>query len=387
MKIILAPDSFKGSLSAQRFCMIANSVIKYYLPHAEIINLPLADGGEGTVAAVIQIMGGKIHKAIVSDPWGDPIEAAYGLLSDEQTAIIEIASAAGLTLVGSRLDPSHTSTYGVGELMAHILDQGVKRILIGLGGSATNDGGCGMAAALGIRFLNKMGESFIPIGENLTDIVSIDISQRHPRLDSCLIEAISDVNSPLYGPLGAAATFGPQKGADALMVKELDLGLQHLAKCLISELNINVADIPGSGAAGGLGAALIAFTKGKIHSGIETILKLAKFDLIAMNADLLITGEGRLDASTLQGKAIHGLIKHAQLYQLPVVAFVGDYTDEALELVGNGLNELICTNWRCLEISEAMQSIDYDLAFIISQFAPYIKQFISKNYTRKKVKK
>jgi len=318
MKILLLPDSFKGSLSAQRAADILCAAANEVLPDAEVVKLPAADGGEGTLEAVKAAVGGAYLPLPVTGPCGQSVQARY--LSVGDTAVIELAQAAGL---GQRLpgfSPMRTTTYGVGQLISHALQVGHRRILLGLGGSATTDMGCGMAAALGTQFLNAKGQPFLPVGETLHLVKGVRLNGFFFQKNAPRIEALCDVENPLYGTNGAAYVFGPQKGADADEVKRLDAGLRVVAG-LFEKQGAKVNSLPGGGAAGGAGAGVACFLNGRIASGIDVLLDLMKFDDLVKTADLIVTGEGSVDGQTAGGKAVQGIARRAA--GKPVIVFSG----------------------------------------------------------------
>jgi len=312
-KIILAPDAFKGTMSAVKICSIMEGVIKRYFPDAEVLKIPLADGGEGTIECFIQAIGGEKVELSVKGPYCEAVNAFYAVLSNGETAVVEMAQAAGLPLVGDRKNPLLTTTYGVGQLIRHAVENSCKKIIIGLGGSCTNDGGVGMAAASGIRFYDSKGYVFVPTSGTLDKIARIDTSEQMAELDQCDIVALTDVDNPLHGIQGAACIFGPQKGADRNMVEVLDNNLQHLSERIKSDLGKEVANLPGSGAAGGMGAGVVAFFGGRLAPGIETVLDTLDFNSLLENADIILTGEGKIDKQSLRGKVIVGVARRAKL--------------------------------------------------------------------------
>ena len=340
---LLIPDSFKGTLSSRQVCAVMEETVLRRLPGATVHALPVADGGEGTVEAFLTALGGEKITARVCGPHFAPMEASYGLLPDG-TAVIEMAACAGLPLVGSRKNPERATTYGVGELILHALDRGARKFLVGLGGSATNDGGCGCAAACGVRFYEKNGSSFVPSGRNLTDIEKIDMTYTDPRLKDCSFTVLCDIDNPLCGPTGAAAVFGPQKGADEEMVKRLDMGLRHLARRWLEDLGPDLLFLPGGGAAGGMGAGMAAFFGGTLKSGIDTLLDAVGFDQLAKGADLIFTGEGKLDGQTAHGKAVCGIAKRAKALGVPVIALVGGSEGDLSPLHELGLTAVFSVN-------------------------------------------
>ncbi len=340
MKLILAPDSFKGSLTAAEAADAMADGIRQVFPEAEIVLLPLADGGEGTAEALVLATGGRRQTAIVTGPLGEPAEASFGLLgTDGETAVVEMAAAAGLLLVPpAGRDPRRTTTYGVGELLRRAAESGVTRIIVGLGGSATNDGGAGAMQALGVRFLDAAGTPLpTPItGRDLARLTQIDMASL--LLPNVEIVIASDVTNPLLGPNGASAIYGPQKGADAAIVAELDAALANYAAVIWRDLGKAVAELPGAGAAGGMGAGLMAFFDARMQSGIDLVLDTAKFNEKATGADWLLTGEGRIDAQTLNGKTIMGILNRCRPLGIPVIAFGGSVDDTASEqLAAQGL--------------------------------------------------
>ena len=341
--ILLIPDSFKGTLSARQVCETMTRAIKNRLSGATVRSIPVADGGEGTVDAFLTALGGEKVICKVCGPNFAPIDSFYGLLPDG-TAVIEMAACAGLPLVGAKKNPERTTTYGVGQLILDALDKGARKFLIGLGGSATNDGGCGCAAACGVRFFEANGSSFVPSGRNLTDIMAIDRKEADPRLKDCTFTVLCDIDNPLCGETGAAAIFGPQKGADEAMVKRLDEGLRHLAYLWKRDLGCDVLNLPGGGAAGGMGAGMAAFFGGQLRPGIDLLLDTVGFDALAKEAHLIFTGEGCLDGQTLRGKAVAGVAKRAKALGVPVIAVVGGSKGDLAPLYEQGLTAAFSIN-------------------------------------------
>ena len=329
-KAIIIPDSFKGTLSSIQICAIVSECIRRVFPGCEVLEMPVADGGEGSVDAFLFAVGGERLHVEATGPWFERRQSYYGLLTGD-TAVIEMASAAGLPLAGARLDPERTTTYGVGELLLDAVHRGAKQVIVGLGGSATNDAGCGAAAAAGVRFYNASGISFIPTGSTLCEIEHIDLTGLDSYVGRCSISAICDIDNPMYGSSGAAHVFGPQKGADPAMVERLDTGLRHLAHVIFQELGIDVSALPGAGAAGGMGAGMVAFFGAKLKPGIDTVLDIVGFDKAASDADVVFTGEGKLDSQSLRGKVVIGVARSAARLGKPVIAIVGgaDYGAEA----------------------------------------------------------
>lgn len=339
MKIILSPDSFKGSASAIALCAAMRRGVERQMPDAEIVELPLSDGGEGLIENLVYACQGQVVEAVVQGPLGDPVNAHYGIIeqTEGKTAVIELAQASGLTLLaeGDR-NPLHTFTYGTGQLMMHALDQEIRHFILGLGGSATNDGGAGLARALGIRFLDAQQRELPQGGKALGHLASIDLSQLDRRLYDCQFLIACDVTNPLTGPDGATYVFGPQKGATAEMLPDLDQALSHYASMLRGQTGRDVAIIPGSGAAGGTAAALAAFFNARLVSGIDVFLDAIRYDQHLAGASLVMTGEGKLDEQTLSGKVIHGVCKRASTFGIPVMALCGgmDISAEQMDRIG-----------------------------------------------------
>jgi glycerate kinase len=346
MKIVIAPQALKGSLDAPEVGAIIATTLARTLPDAHIVIVPVADGGEGTTRALVSATNGRLLTAQVTGPLGAPIMATWGLLGDLRNptdapaapvAVIEMATAAGLPLIPiSQRDPLRATTHGVGELLLHALDAGCRSVILGLGGSATNDGGAGMAQALGARLLDADGRDLSPGGAALAHLAHIDISQLDPRLAETRIRVACDVTNPLCGPRGASAIYGPQKGADAAMVATLDAALTHYAAVIQRDLGRAVAEIPGAGAAGGLGAGLLAFTQAELTPGAPLVLETLRFDESLRCAALVIVAEGRLDEQTAYGKIIGAIAQAAQAAGAPVLALAGAVAldDEALARLG-----------------------------------------------------
>ena len=350
---ILVPDSFKGTLSAIEVCNIMKSSIKNLYKDANIISVPVADGGEGTVDAFLYALGGEKKSVWVSDAFNEQkILAHYAMLKDD-IAVIEMAACAGLPLVKNRLEPDKTTTFGVGELIIDAINSGAKKIILGLGGSATNDGGCGMAAALGVKFKDEQDQEFIPTGGTLSQIYKIDMNNIYSKIKDVEFVSMCDVDNPLCGKLGASAVFAPQKGADEDMVKLLDEGLAHLAKVIKRDLHIEVKDIKGAGAAGGLGAGSIAFLQSKLTKGIDVILDTIKFDELVSKADIVFTGEGKFDSQSLHGKVIMGVANRSQKYKTPVIVVTGAIGENIQEAYNKGITAIFSINKEPMEFSKS----------------------------------
>lgn len=325
-KIVIASDSFKGSISSGKVARAAAEAIQEVFPECEIKSLEMADGGEGTLDALCRNVGGTKVACKVQDPLGRTIDAEYALSGD--LAIIEMAKASGLTLIPLALrNPLNTTTFGTGQLITDALAKGCRRFLIGIGGSATNDAGTGMLTALGWRFLDKDVNILPPTGASLEHIASIDDNGRNPLLDDCVFSVACDVDTPFCGPEGAAFVFAPQKGADPDTVQRLDEGMASFSKLIFQATGMDVRDLPGAGAAGGLGGALKAFLDAELKPGAELVLETAGFASISEGADLIITGEGRMDAQTSKGKAPYTVLRHAMRLGIPTIALVGSVSD------------------------------------------------------------
>lgn len=350
---ILVPDSFKGTLSAIEVCNIMKLSIKNLYKDANIISVPVADGGEGTVDAFLYALGGEKKSAWVSDAFNEQkILAHYAMLKDD-IAVIEMAACTGLPLVKNRLEPDKTTTFGVGELIIDAINNGAKKIILGLGGSATNDGGCGMAAALGVKFKDEQDQEFIPTGGTLSQIYKIDMNNIYSKIKDIEFISMCDVDNPLCGRLGASAVFAPQKGADEDMVKSLDEGLAHLAKIIKRDLHIEVKDIKGAGAAGGLGAGSIAFLQSKLTKGIDIILDTIKFDELVSKADIVFTGEGKFDSQSLHGKVVMGVANRSQKYKTPVIVVTGAIGENIQEAYNKGITAIFSINKEPMEFSKS----------------------------------
>lgn len=336
MNILIVPDSFKGTLTAQQVCDIIGQAFADTVMNTNIIKLPAADGGEGLCECLQKIAGGEMISAEVCSVFGEKITAEYLMLSDK-TAVIEMAACAGLPLAGENKNPEKATTFGVGELIMHAVSGGAERILLGLGGSATNDCGAGMAAALGFEFYNENGISFVPTGGTLSNISKIKSPENPINIP---VTAACDVENPLYGENGAAYVFAPQKGADAAMVKRLDSGLRHTAAIIEKNLNLDVSQIKGAGAAGGMGAGSVAFLNAELKKGIDILLDIAGFDKKAAWADLIITGEGRLDSQSVNGKVISGIAQRAAKLNKKVIAICGSRGEGAEKIKTLGVSEL-----------------------------------------------
>ncbi len=338
MRVVIAPDKFKGSLSALEAAEAMARGVTRVAPRARIDRVPMADGGEGTVDALVAATAGSYHQARVTGPLGDPVDATFGLLGDEQTAVLEMASASGLSLLpASRRDPWRASTRGTGELVLAAIGAGARRIILGIGGSATNDGGAGLAQALGFRLLDAEDRELGPGGGELGRLARIDSTAKLGVLNSVEIAVACDVTNPLCGPDGASAVYGPQKGASPEMVQRLDGNLAHLATIIERDLGVAIRDLPGAGAAGGLGAGLVAFAGGRLEKGVNLILNAVKLRDRLAAADLCLTGEGALDGQSIYGKTVVGVASLARSLSCPALAVVGSIGPGAEAVLGAGV--------------------------------------------------
>ncbi len=355
MKCIIAADSFKGSNTAERVCLAVKEGMGVIYPDAEYLIVPIADGGEGTIEAVRKVTDGKLRTVMVTGPLGEKCEASFGVLPGGR-AVIEMAEASGLPLVpDDKRDPLKATTYGTGELISAALDAGCREMLIGIGGSATNDCGVGMAQALGVSFLDGEGKEIGFGGGELNRISKIDISKLDRRLREVKITVACDVTNPLCGPKGASSVYGPQKGATQEMVEVLDEALAHCARLIERDLAVSIAEIPGSGAAGGLGGGLVGFLGAELQPGIDAVLSIVKFDELIKDADLVITGEGKLDHQTIYGKVPAGVAQWTKRTRnIPVIAIVGDIGEDFEAVYDIGIDAVISTVNKAMPLSEAM---------------------------------
>ena len=356
MHIVIAPQSLKGSLTAAEAGRAIARGVQVVYPDARISIVPIADGGEGTVQALVDATGGSRIQRKVTGPLGKPVTAFFGILGNGQTAAIEMAACAGLPLVPpERRDPRITTTYGVGELIYSALELGCTRLLIGIGGSATNDGGAGMAQALGAHLTTSEGSEIAPGGAALSTLAHMNLSTLDKRLHSCKVEVACDVTNPLCGPLGASAVYGPQKGATAEMVVELDAALAHYAQIIEQDLHRQVKDIPGAGAAGGLGAGLIAFLNAELRPGAQIVLEAVHLEEHLRSADLVITAEGQIDEQTAYGKSVGAVAGLARRYHVPVLAFAGSLGSNYQSVYKLGIDAVMALPSRPFTLDYAME--------------------------------
>ncbi|MFP5402000.1 MAG: glycerate kinase [Gammaproteobacteria bacterium] len=355
MKIVIAPDSYKESLSALEVAQAVASGFRQVFPDAEYVLVPVADGGEGTVDAMVAATGGRREAVAVSGPLGARVEAFYGLTGDGETAVIEMAAASGLALVPpAQRNPLRTSSRGTGELIRAALDAGARRFILGIGGSATNDGGAGMVQALGARLLDAEGRELDGSGGDLARLDRIDVSALDARLAECRIEVACDVDNPLTGPRGASAVFGPQKGATPEMVQVLDANLARLARIVERDLGVAVDQVPGAGAAGGMGAAMLAFFGATLKPGIEIVTAAVDLDTHVRDADLVITGEGRIDFQTVHGKTPIGVACVAKRHGKPVIGIAGSLGADVGVVHAHGIDAVFSVLSRPCTLDEAL---------------------------------
>lgn len=353
-KIVLAFDSFKGSLNSEQSARCASAAIARVFPDCQVVTTVVADGGEGTTEAILRALGGQHRTVRVHDPLMRPIEASYGTIDNGRTAILELAAAAGLTrLLPAERNPWITSTFGVGEMIAHALQEGCRRFLIGIGGSATNDAGCGLMRALGFRFLDADGRELDGTGASLERIAAIDDRNVLKELREADFTVACDVDNPLFGPQGAARIFARQKGADPQMIDRLDAGLRNFATIAERHTGIDFAQTPGAGAAGGVGGGMLALLGARLRPGIEMLLDAIGFDRLIAGADLILTGEGRIDHQTLHGKVPCGVLQAGQRLQIPVIA-LGGAVENPRELTDSGFAALFPIVAGPMTLEEAM---------------------------------
>lgn len=370
-KILLIPDSFKGTMSSSEICEIMEQTIKKHMD-AAVVSIPVADGGEGSVDAFLSAVGGEKRTVKVKGPFFETIESFYGVINKD-TAVIEMAACAGLPLVGERKDPLRTTTFGVGQLMEHAVKAECKKIIMGLGGSCTNDAGAGCAAALGVKFYNQAGESFIPVGGTLQEIVKIDTSAMLPELRNTEVITMCDIDNPLYGTNGAAYVFAPQKGGSPEAVEILDGGLKQFADVVRSDLHVDVSALAGAGAAGGMGGGMVAFFNSQLQMGIETVLHTVKFDELLQEADLVFTGEGKIDSQSIRGKVVIGVANHTQKANVPLIAVVGDIGDQIEEAYNKGVSAIFSINRVAVDFAQAKPRAKNDLRLTMDNILRFIK--------------
>ncbi|MFL6675380.1 MAG: glycerate kinase [Massilia sp.] len=374
MKIVIAPDSFKESLTAMQVATEIEAGFREIFPDAEYVKIPVADGGEGTVQAMIEATGGRRVERAVTGPLGEPVQAFYGLAGGELVAVIEMAAASGLELVPpERRNPLITTSFGTGELIRCALDAGARRFVLGVGGSATNDGGAGMLQALGVRFLDARGAELGPGGAELGRLERIDVSQLDARIRDSVFDVACDVSNPLVGPQGASAIFGPQKGASADMVRQLDANLRHYAEVIKRDLGHDVADYPGAGAGGGIAAAMMVFLDGRLRPGSEIVTDAVGLERAVRDADLVVTGEGRIDGQSVKGKTPVGVARVAQRLGKPVIGIAGCLAPDAAAVHGHGIDAVFSAVSRPCTVREALAEAAFNLRTVARNVAATLK--------------
>lgn len=368
-KILLVPDSFKGTLSSRQVCQVMAGQLRRFFPQAQVKSIPVADGGEGSVEAFLAAAGGERRMLTVTGPFGEPVEAFYGILGDGRTAVIEMAACAGLPLAEGRLNPERATTYGVGELLLAAKEAGCTKAILGLGGSCTNDGGAGAAAALGAKFTRADGTAFVPSGGTLGEIAALDVSPVAQALQGMELTAMCDIDNPLYGEAGAAAVFAPQKGADAAMVARLDAGLRHLGQVSARCLGRDFSHLPGAGAAGGLGFGMAAFCGAQLRMGIDAVLDAVGFDSLLPGTDVVFTGEGKIDSQSARGKVVSGVAARCRKAGVPVVAVVGQIGQGFEEMYQQGLTAVFSINRAAQPFAESRFHAGENLALTMENIA------------------
>ena len=368
-KILLVPDSFKGTLSSRQVCQVMAGQLRRFFPQAQVKSIPVADGGEGSVEAFLAAAGGERRTRTVTGPFGEPVEAFYGILGDGRTAVIEMAACAGLPLAEGRLNPERATTYGVGELLLAAKEAGCTKAILGLGGSCTNDGGAGAAAALGAKFTRADGAAFVPTGGTLGEIAALDVSPVAQALQGMELTAMCDIDNPLYGDAGAAAVFAPQKGADAAMVARLDAGLRHLGQVSARCLGRDFSHLPGAGAAGGLGFGMAAFCGAQLRMGIDAVLDAVGFDSLLPGTDVVFTGEGKIDSQSARGKVVSGVAARCRKAGVPVVAVVGQIGQGFEEMCQQGLTAVFSINRAAQPFAESRFHAGENLALTMENIA------------------
>lgn len=368
-KILLVPDSFKGTLSSRQVCQVMAGQLRRFFPQAQVKSIPVADGGEGSVEAFLAAAGGERRTRTVTGPFGEPVEAFYGILGDGRTAVIEMAACAGLPLAEGRLNPERATTYGVGELLLAAKEAGCSKAILGLGGSCTNDGGVGAAAALGAKFTRADGTAFVPTGGTLGEIAALDVSPVAQALQGMELTAMCDIDNPLYGEAGAAAVFAPQKGADAAMVARLDAGLRHLGQVAARCLGRDFSHLPGAGAAGGLGFGMAAFCGAQLRMGIDAVLDAVGFDSLLPGTDVVFTGEGKIDSQSARGKVVSGVAARCRKAGVPVVAVVGQIGQGFEEMYQQGLTAVFSINRAAQPFAESRFHAGENLALTMENIA------------------
>lgn len=361
-KFVLIPDSFKGTLSSSEVCSIMSEKIKEFFQDAQIVTIPVADGGEGSVECFLSAMGGKKVYCTVKGPYMEEIQSFYGMI-DDTTAVIEMAAAAGLPMVENRKNPMLTTTYGVGQLILHACANGAKKIIMGLGGSCTNDFGIGAACACGIRFFDKSGKEIMPTGKDLINVDSIDFSKKNKALDGVEIVTMCDIDNPPYGERGATKVFAPQKGADENMLAILEQGVKNVCELLKKQYGLDLSNLSGGGAAGAMGAGMVAFFNSTLKMGIDTVLETVGFEEVIQDADYIFTGEGKIDSQSLGGKVVIGVARSAKKHNVSVISIVGGAEGDLKDAYAQGVSAIFSINRLPQDFSISRKYSKENLAF------------------------
>jgi len=372
-KFVLIPDSFKGTLSSKEICDIMTLKIKEHFPLASIVSIPVADGGEGSVDCFLSALNGEKVFVKCKGPYFEDITAFYGLIDGGKTAVIEMAQAAGLPMVENNKNPMKTTTYGVGELMLDAVKRGVNKIIMGLGGSCTNDFGCGAAAACGVEFFDLDGKRFIPTGGTLKDVSKIDFSKIHKGFDGVEMVTMCDIDNPPYGESGAAYVFAPQKGADENAVLALDEGVKHLCNLIKKDYGLDLETLSGGGAAGAMGAGMVAFFNSTLKMGIDTVLDTVCFSDIVKDASVVFTGEGKIDSQSLRGKVVIGVAREAKKQSVPVIAVVGGADGDMAKAYAEGVSAVFTINRLPQDFSVSRNFSKENLAFAFDNILRALK--------------
>ena len=363
MNFLLIPDSFKGTLSSTQVCQIMSDKINALFDNAIVKSIPVADGGEGSVDCFLASMGGEKVYADCHNPYMEQMQGFYGLIDNGKTAVIEMSACAGLPMVENRKNPLLTTTYGVGELINDACNRGVKKIIMGLGGSCTNDFGCGCASACGIKFFDKDKNAFVPTGKSLIDIKSIDYSGLNPKLNDIEIVTMCDIDNPPFGINGASYVFAPQKGADNQTVQILDKGVKHLCEVIKGSTGVDLSNLSGGGAAGAMGAGMVAFFNSKLKMGIDTVLDTVGFDNLLNGVDYVFTGEGKIDGQSLRGKVVMGVARRCKQKGVPVIAVVGGAESDLTDAYNQGVTSIFTINKLPQDFSISRNFSSENLAF------------------------
>lgn len=372
-KFVLIPDSFKGTLSSSEICKIMSDGIKKRFDGAEIVSIPIADGGEGSVDCFLSATGGEKINVRVCGPYFEKTDSFYGIIEGGKTAVIETAAAAGLPMVENNKNPSLTTTFGVGEMILDAAKRGVKKIILGLGGSCTNDFGCGAAAACGIKFFDSDGNEFIPTGGTLCKVARVDFSDKSKALDGVETVAMCDIDNPPFGPNGAARIFAPQKGADEAMVSMLDCGVESLCGVINEQFGKDLSALTGGGAAGAMGAGMVAFFGSELKMGIDTVLDVVNFSKVIKDADIVFTGEGKIDSQSLRGKAVIGVARRAKEQNVPVISVVGGAEGDITKAYEEGVSAVFTINRLPQDFSVSKKFSKENLAFAFDNILRALK--------------